>query len=106
VKEKIAKEKGWEASQQKLIYSGSFTAEVDFDSRLAYKHLGKILQDGNTVESYKIEEKGFIVCMIQKVWCLPFILLLFLTVNSPRLHPPLPPLLPLLQKPLQPQLQL
>ncbi|RFU33196.1 hypothetical protein B7463_g3107, partial [Scytalidium lignicola] len=48
VKEKIAKEKGWEASQQKLIYSG------------------KILQDGNTVESYKIEEKGFIVCMIQK----------------------------------------
>jgi len=48
VKEKIAKEKGWEASQQKLIYSG------------------KILQDANTVESYKIEEKGFIVCMISK----------------------------------------
>jgi len=48
VKEKIAKEKGWEASQQKLIYSG------------------KILQDAQTVESYKIEEKGFIVCMVQK----------------------------------------
>jgi len=48
VKEKIAKEKGWEASQQKLIYSG------------------KILQDANTVESYKIEEKGFIVCMVSK----------------------------------------
>jgi len=48
VKEKISKEKGWEASQQKLIYSG------------------KILQDVNTVESYKIEEKGFIVCMISK----------------------------------------
>ncbi|RDL39315.1 Uncharacterized protein BP5553_03655 [Venustampulla echinocandica] len=48
VKEKISQEKGWETSQQKLIYSG------------------KILQDGNTVESYKIEEKGFIVCMIQK----------------------------------------
>jgi len=48
VKEKISKEKGWEASLQKLIYSG------------------KILQDANTVESYKIEEKGFIVCMIQK----------------------------------------
>ncbi|KUJ13026.1 UV excision repair protein Rad23 [Mollisia scopiformis] len=48
VKEKIEKEKGWEAAQQKLIYSG------------------KILQDANTVESYKIEEKGFIVCMIQK----------------------------------------
>ncbi|KAK2630117.1 hypothetical protein QTJ16_000937 [Diplocarpon rosae] len=48
VKDKIAKEKGWEASQQKLIYSG------------------KILQDANSVESYKIEEKGFIVCMITK----------------------------------------
>ncbi|KAG7008010.1 hypothetical protein G7Y79_00007g021350 [Physcia stellaris] len=48
VKEKISTEKGWEASQQKLIYSG------------------KILQDANTVESYMIEEKGFIVCMVSK----------------------------------------
>ncbi|TAQ83571.1 hypothetical protein B7494_g8104 [Chlorociboria aeruginascens] len=48
VKEKISQEKGWEVSQQKLIYSG------------------KILQDTNTVESYKIEEKGFIVCMTSK----------------------------------------
>lgn len=32
--------------------------------------LGKILQDSNTVESYKIEEKGFIVCMLQKVLAL------------------------------------
>ena len=32
---------------------------------------GKILQDDKTVESYKIEEKGFIVCMTQKVYCLP-----------------------------------
>jgi UV excision repair protein RAD23 len=48
VKEKIAQEKGWEASQQKLIYSG------------------KILQDANTIESYNIEEKGFIVCMVSK----------------------------------------
>lgn len=49
VKEKIAAEKGWEKSTQKLIYSG------------------KILQDDNTLESYKIEEKGFIVCMTSKV---------------------------------------
>jgi len=48
VKEKITAEKGWEKSTQKLIYSG------------------KILQDDNTVESYKIEEKGFIVCMTSK----------------------------------------
>ncbi|KAK5172638.1 UV excision repair protein rad23 [Saxophila tyrrhenica] len=48
VKEKISQEKGWETSTQKLIYSG------------------KILQDDNTIESYKIEEKGFIVCMISK----------------------------------------
>ncbi|KAH6681717.1 nucleotide excision repair protein RAD23 [Halenospora varia] len=48
VKEKISKEKGWPASSQKLIYSG------------------KILQDANTVEFYKIEEKGFVVCMVAK----------------------------------------
>ncbi|RVX69803.1 hypothetical protein B0A52_06448 [Exophiala mesophila] len=42
VKEKVAAEKGWDASTQKLIYSG------------------KVLADANTVESYKIEEKGFI----------------------------------------------
>jgi UV excision repair protein RAD23 len=49
VKEKISALKGWGAETQKLIYSG------------------KILQDDNTVESYKIEEKGFIVCMTSKV---------------------------------------
>ncbi|CAK3854258.1 UV excision repair Rad23 [Lecanosticta acicola] len=48
VKEKISADKGWEPSTQKLIYSG------------------KILQDDNTIESYKIEEKGFIVCMTSK----------------------------------------
>lgn len=48
VKEKVSAEKGWDAAQQKLIYSG------------------KILVDTNTVESYSIEEKGFIVCMVSK----------------------------------------
>ncbi|PKS10152.1 hypothetical protein jhhlp_001902 [Lomentospora prolificans] len=48
VKQKISEEKGWDAKQQKLIYSG------------------KILKDEETVESYKIEEKGFVVCMVNK----------------------------------------
>lgn len=29
--------------------------------------LGKILKDEETVESYKIEESGFVVCMVNKV---------------------------------------
>ncbi|KAI9166815.1 UV excision repair protein [Paramyrothecium foliicola] len=48
VKEKIAAEKGWDAKHQKLIYSG------------------KILKDEETVASYNIEEKGFVVCMVNK----------------------------------------
>lgn len=48
LKTKIHADKGWDVAQQKLIYSG------------------KILQDANTIESYSIEEKGFVVCMVSK----------------------------------------
>ncbi|KAF5670746.1 UV excision repair Rad23 [Fusarium heterosporum] len=48
VKEKISAEKGWDPKLQKLIYSG------------------KILKDEETVGSYNIEEKGFVVCMVNK----------------------------------------
>jgi UV excision repair protein RAD23 len=48
VKAKIQEERGWDPKLQKLIYSG------------------KILQDDKTVESYKIEEKGFVVCVVNK----------------------------------------
>ncbi|POR34059.1 UV excision repair protein rhp23, partial [Tolypocladium paradoxum] len=48
VKEKISGEKGWDPKHQKLIYSG------------------KILKDDETVASYNIEEKGFVVCMVNK----------------------------------------
>ncbi|KAM7204016.1 hypothetical protein V8F20_003714 [Naviculisporaceae sp. PSN 640] len=48
VKQKICDEHGWDPKTQKLIYSG------------------KILKDEETVESYKIEEKGFVVCVVNK----------------------------------------
>lgn len=48
VKEKIHAEKGFDPKALKLIYSG------------------KILKDEEKVETYKIEEKGFVVCMVNK----------------------------------------
>jgi len=48
VKQRISEERGWDPKLQKLIYSG------------------KILKDEDTVESYKIEEKGFVVCVVNK----------------------------------------
>ncbi|KAI0013619.1 XPC-binding domain-containing protein [Xylariaceae sp. FL0662B] len=48
VKQRISDEKGWDPKAQKLIYSG------------------KILKDEDAVEKYKIEEKGFVVCMVNK----------------------------------------
>ena len=39
-----------------------------FHSVLTSSTIGKILKDDDTVETYKIEEKGFVVCMVNKVW--------------------------------------
>ncbi|KAL2133876.1 hypothetical protein VTI74DRAFT_1492 [Chaetomium olivicolor] len=48
LKQKVSEERGWDPKNQKLIYSG------------------KILKDDDTLESYKIEEKGFVVCVVNK----------------------------------------
>ncbi len=37
------------------------------DGFLFHPRIGKILKDEETVESYKIEEKGFVVCVVNKV---------------------------------------
>jgi len=54
----------------------SATFRAIFGARTLLRHpwrTGKILQDPNTVESYSIEEKGFIVCMTSKVQSHPII---------------------------------
>ncbi|CAK1361196.1 uncharacterized protein RHO25_005206 [Cercospora beticola] len=76
VKEKISAEKGWDPSTQKLIYSG------------------KILQDDNTIESYKIEEKGFIVCMTSKPKAAPSKAAEPATPAKPAAGTPAPPAAP------------
>ncbi|KAI1768782.1 UV excision repair protein Rad23 [Hypoxylon sp. FL1150] len=48
LKSRVAEDKGWDPKLLKLIYSG------------------KILKDDDTVEAHKIEEKGYIVCMVSK----------------------------------------
>ncbi|KAI0377828.1 UV excision repair protein Rad23 [Hypomontagnella monticulosa] len=48
LKQRVAEEKGWDAKALKLIYSG------------------KILKDEETVAAHKIEEKGYVVCMVSK----------------------------------------
>jgi hypothetical protein len=67
--------------------------------------IGKILQDEKTLEFYKIEEKGFIVCMVSKVF--GFLCYVQTDLYSPNLLHPLQLLLQrLLAKPLLPLLLL
>jgi UV excision repair protein RAD23 len=68
VKEKIKELQGHDIELQKLIYSGMC---VGWTVSLRLKELtvllGKILADDQTIESYNITEKNFVVCMISKV---------------------------------------
>jgi UV excision repair protein RAD23 len=68
VKSKIQAEKGWEAANQKLIYSGMPMKAHVLTKISSDFSTGKVLKDEQTIESYKIEEKGFIVCMVSKVY--------------------------------------
>ncbi|KJZ78913.1 hypothetical protein HIM_01686 [Hirsutella minnesotensis 3608] len=78
VKEKISAEKGWEPKYQKLIYSG------------------KILKDDETVASYNIEEKGFVVCMVNKPKDKPTA---SAAASEPSAAPPATPAQPVAQTP-------
>ncbi|VUC26442.1 unnamed protein product [Clonostachys rosea] len=62
LKEKISAEKGWDPKHQKLIYSGIEAERV----AMTDGPTGKILKDEETVASYNIEEKGYVVCMVNK----------------------------------------
>lgn len=87
MKKKIEAEKGkdYACENQKLIYAGEFRAvrsvcrSVVYCSFLecnntcgsvssyCFYYLGKILDDEKTIDSYKIEEKNFVVIMVTKV---------------------------------------
>ncbi|KAM3467926.1 hypothetical protein MY5147_008441 [Beauveria neobassiana] len=62
VKERISTEKGWDPKHQKLIYSGADEQNpAPTAPPFLTNFLGKILKDDETVASYNIEEKGFVV---------------------------------------------
>jgi len=68
VKQKVASERGIEASQMRLIWSGKATASLlKIRTTLIYPPIGKILADANQVSSYEIKPTDQIVCMVQKV---------------------------------------
>jgi hypothetical protein len=53
------------------IRVGDTTSASLYRASLTRYPVGKILKDDETVESYKIEEKGFVVCVVNKVRPLP-----------------------------------
>ncbi|KAK7987587.1 hypothetical protein PG989_007902 [Apiospora arundinis] len=71
VKQRIADEKGWDPKVPKahLLWYVGLPLELDpwhCTRKKLISPEGKILKDEDTVETYKIEEKGFVVCMVNK----------------------------------------
>lgn len=60
---------GSQGPEAHLLWYASPTCEHEsFLLALTARITGKILKDEDTIETYKIEEKGFVVCMVNKVW--------------------------------------